>query len=720
MKRLVPLILSPSAPIPSSPGLPSASLPVSKMAGVEEPATDCNFPELLARDLEISGAIFASKSMTAGCPLAGLASSDVDDGYAFQGPEVPRRPMSARPASAIEPHSHPLILSRDEITPASSFGHEESRYADELSDTTSESSAGMGPPPVRTREQSFTTAATSVSGRCSSLLSNKPVSPTSRIPPKADHNNRHGTWFDNDADSEPHALADTTSDEIGARAFLPPSRSTSGFIALSSGETFPLSPNAMSRPFTANASQRAPTQPAASERPHTSSGQPRIERPRIIEIQPLVSVPKRKSSLKRTHSEPSQLPAVARSTSTGRPSVEEMRCYGGPLSSHPPMPLLATACGRTVIDASKPPSFDSDEPEYVSKGLPTAGALDLHIDEGFDAFMLDERRAQFKGQAPNLGQKRKPSLATVGSWADSNAEVFAPRASSGAPAIAPAGIPLPPDVVETLRVSIVCFPETMLLTSCLSIDTIRAYSRKLKHRSATPQHRLSEDGQSVFSFSSGSTKQANRWGLPKLMHSRRARKHSQQSSLVSTQEGPTGISRVAVTPNWTPIKNIFTTGSDYLCDALYAHLIAYNYINTLCPFPSGNTAYGIEDKPTPRVPRKAASILGLQAASAEGCNTVANPLLRRMNSRRMKGSGSSGNVGSELTVLRDLQIGLGRCIAFLVSTLKRSGEDIKVEEGDMGLPQFLEAEAVDPLLMRSLCEVVRCSEEAISGFKDME
>jgi hypothetical protein len=75
MTRLLPLILSPTASSLST--LPVTSFPVTKMATIYEPAMECNFPELLARDLEVSEAVFTSKSMTAGCPSSGLATSSV-------------------------------------------------------------------------------------------------------------------------------------------------------------------------------------------------------------------------------------------------------------------------------------------------------------------------------------------------------------------------------------------------------------------------------------------------------------------------------------------------------------------------------------------------------------------------------------------------------------------------------------------------------------------
>ncbi|KXJ93830.1 hypothetical protein Micbo1qcDRAFT_158719, partial [Microdochium bolleyi] len=53
-------------------------------------------------------------------------------------------------------------------------------------------------------------------------------------------------------------------------------------------------------------------------------------------------------------------------------------------------------------------------------------------------------------------------------------------------------------------------------------------------------------------------------------------------------------------PAWASIKSVFPNGTDYLCDALYAHLLTYNYIDSLCP----RVASPVTPAPTPR-PRTA-------------------------------------------------------------------------------------------------------------------
>lgn len=91
----------------------------------------------------------------------------------------------------------------------------------------------------------------------------------------------------------------------------------------------------------------------------------------------------------------------------------------------------------------------------------------------------------------------RPALRSVQSWLNSSLQPC-PRAFNDDLTRV---VPLPPDAMETLRVSIACFPETMLLSSSLTIETIRTYSRKVRQpsleilrapstRAATPESRL--------------------------------------------------------------------------------------------------------------------------------------------------------------------------------------------------------------------------------------
>lgn len=174
---------------------------------------------------------------------------------------------------------------------------------------------------------------------------------------------------------------------------------------------------------------------------------------------------------------------------------------------------------------------------------------------------------------------------------------------------------------------------------------------------------------------------------------------------------------------WTPIKNVFTHCSDYICDALYAHIVSYNYVSALVarnpvPAAAGHGRTGStstrdqQQQQQDDIPKKAASLLGL-AASAEAAASMGR-LPRRVSSpvgeRTKDGTMSSRTTtpSSQEHALRVIQSGLLQCIARLVATAKLMVESSTGEEGMADT----EVEDADMLLVRSLCEIVRMAEEA--------
>ncbi|CAK7198826.1 hypothetical protein SEUCBS139899_001493 [Sporothrix eucalyptigena] len=294
------------------------------------------------------------------------------------------------------------------------------------------------------------------------------------------------------------------------------------------------------------------------------------------------------------------------------------------------------------------------------------------------------------------------------------------------------GIPLPREVVDTLRVSVSCFPETMLSLSSFSIQTIRSYSRKVRRCSqadANDTYRLlmapssppgllppsptstmnpmamvqnvglhhpplSPTSPTNMSFdlgmgvsrtmtASSSTSHSSRrfWKLPKKLTgssnggnnngSRPAVPNlniftgfrtSTSSNSSSNHSGGYPLSPTGMTPslprlsnvsrrgstrndnllsaggagedvhgkaNGLCFKRIFPTGSDYLCNALYAHIIAFNYISLLCPPPpqageetataakeNATMAPSVAPAPAPAEPVTAAHTMTTLASSA--------------------------------------------------------------------------------------------------------
>lgn len=409
-----------------------------------------------------------------------------------------------------------------------------------------------------------------------------------------------------------------------------------------------------------------------------------------------------------------------------------------------PLPVIAISCGRTVIDATKPKPPPSDLPtrDLAPRGNPAPiTPRQTHVSRfrfRRDTEERKPRKPRFQEEmdeemSPQSGhqeervvellspvkQPRTPKYlvpvhypGSLTHWAFNFEDPTC--ASSTTSSLSTPGLPLPPDVVETLRVQISGFPATMLLTSNLTVETVRAYSKKLRHRlgpsSALGLGGGDTDNRSIFSFSSRTTptkpskfRSPSSWGFPFNL---RRRSNDESPSKLGTKNNtpsPTssGLSAVGskppVTPDWDPIRNIFPAAADFLCDALYAHIVVYNYVSILCPLPVAVEAGdGGEGQ---RIPKKAAHLLGLQEGSTGSTG------LRRVASRRAVGGGSSAP-----TELLDVQKGLRLCIGKLVAELKLEA-GAKREEGG---PLHSKKEVpVDALVMRSLCEVVRSAEEAL-------
>lgn len=256
-----------------------------------------------------------------------------------------------------------------------------------------------------------------------------------------------------------------------------------------------------------------------------------------------------------------------------------------------------------------------------------------------------------------------------------------------------AGLPLPQSVLNTLKISTLYFPDTMLLSSSLSIETIRTYARKLRqppqiftggpgglseggiNRSPSPWspppsppehhgskkwywpihrkgsvrgHHTDSRAQGTWTISGHNTS----GGGPKHFDSPTQSSGAHQINAPAGRVADVHIAAInggkdsALTessspglvssscpplqpPNWIPLKNIFRGASDYLCDALYAHVVAYNYISCLCgrgvklSEAEGSSSSGpgqgatVTAFETGRIPRKAATLLGLSDLMSE-------------------------------------------------------------------------------------------------------
>ncbi|KAM0256213.1 hypothetical protein ACHAQJ_005084 [Trichoderma viride] len=297
-------------------------------------------------------------------------------------------------------------------------------------------------------------------------------------------------------------------------------------------------------------------------------------------------------------------------------------------------------------------------------------------------------------------------LPSVQMWLNGSAQLFSLPFQSDELARV---VPLPPDVMETLRVTTACFPETMLLSSSLTIETIRAYSRKARN-----------PGSDVTPLPS------SQCSIPLSKQSlwrrvvKRGSQGSQKSRDVHTPsanmlQSPSSSSLDSPKP-WTPIKNVFGNCSDYICDALYSHIVAYNYVSALVARYPTSMGHGRSCSPVGSthedIPKKAASLLGLNeaasltsAASIRSMKRFSSPNWGKDDFRAASPIVTSPN---QDMAVRNIQTELLRCIRRLIATARLMSESETAEEKMVEM----EMEDADVLLMRSLCEIVRVNEEA--------
>lgn len=684
---------------------------------------DCNLPERLVQDLEMSEAVFISKSMTAGTPCPALAadhheSLPVSFGNPIRAAQYHHILTTIRSLGELEEWNSKLEAeeARDH--------NESAPGADRNSDSISESSAGMEPPCIRFHEPSVTTAPTSVtSRRCSS---------PSQAPHLPDHSpmekNPELTWVD----LEPDDVGDELRASFEVRSMVeaePRPNSSLGFN--NRGDIMD------DRQVQANSASKEgiimpfhlPVSYGPTKRPHTSPGLPSQDKPRLMDAQPSVPVPNRMSSLqhRRTFQEPDSGHSGASKSSSGTTVAAPGTSDGmkGPSSPSSVGRGTTFTSGRTMVDATAV----LDEPRYQNPYyMETERLTPKHVVVTMGNAVRTEKVPETASWADRSPPQNRSgaSLGHVHNWLfESSGGVELPLLPNRHAERCIPGVPLPPEVIETLRISVVCFPETMLLSSSLTIETIRNYSRKFKH----DDDPYGPDDQSLLSFSTSTGETHRRWKLSNLLSPRRAASPKtywpKQAPTHSYEcRDPSGGA-----PNWSSLKNIFPSGSDYLCDALYAHLVAYNYIGTLCR-PGPPTSGAEQDQPrgspgaasksadnakqdlASPIPKKAASLLGLSGGGGGGAIGSRTPDGAGGVLGRNKKTMWIGADGCPMRLrpppaddpsMRELRTGLGKCISRLVATLR-------LTDGSEA-PKVEAPAEVDPLLLRALCEVVRCSEE---------
>ncbi|KAF3351126.1 26S proteasome regulatory subunit rpn-1 [Verticillium dahliae VDG2] len=640
----------------------------------------CNFPELLANDLEFSNLIFAAKNLSAGAPSPALGS---DEGQ--------WQSSAALASAAPQQHSAVRFQSTEPKT------EEKTQFRatqHELSDSESISS---GPSfsevePASSRQLSVITAATSVTGGRNSVASHKRLSSLGH--------NTDASWID----LEPDMTAEDDGASIDGVTVPRRLRPSSDIDEGHRGDS-PV------RAVTANAALRAA--------PSLFEGLPRSStRTWSLQMQTIPS----------THAE------RRRSLNHVEMSIPQRRSslYADTTANSKNFSFLATP------DLSSRASFEAPATGVLHQGPASAQAEatspaldDLNDDiEPWFRYVDQQHVSSAERRRTVHASKRQshtlptPPLDEVQSWLDSSLD--ASQLEDGH------RMPLPPDVVETLRVSLACFPETMLLCSSLSTETIRSYAKKVKHPANEPASLHTPPP------SPKRWKWSNVLGQRRSVSSLKRDSISQRHSteLNTCTEASTTTACSSSQPPWLRLRNIFPDGSDYLLDALYAHLVAYSYVSGLVPRSNAKHSNRVDRMPsTPDherhsteslkskdsnsndIPKKAAHLLGLQdAATPPSPHSPQAQRLRKKSSilDTLRGSRSPLSTQSpsiDSRPMKDIQVGLARCIGRLVTTLRVSPGEGAEDETLLLAGEESKLGNIDPLLVRSLCEIVRCCEE---------
>ncbi|KAL8417220.1 hypothetical protein RB596_007369 [Gaeumannomyces avenae] len=782
----------------------------------------CNFPEILAWDLEKSEAIFTFRHMTSGTPSSAVAAVDRDLHYNLHD----MTPSSDEPSSPCRP--------RDLKRVRSSRG---------LRDLAEESEPELPSLPLS-----------------STALGKRP-----QLPQLLQQQERPRPRLALVAQADRRPFVDDAEDAV-----VLPWLSEHGPGSSSSKSWVDLEPDFADTQGT-DSGFGTHVGPVGHAYAPTHASEPA---PSISDVASLVqgglSVPRRRSSLRHGRSPKPLEDYHFIADGATRPSLDFAR------SETPRSPLSATFNDRSHYTIAPRPRNGGQQVDDQLSSVYNSGSLPAS-DSGDGEKRSGEYRGSF--EASRKTGSKSPKAVRWDGPADVDVSLdptvgmaFASPLRSAPDMGAPAPpIPLPPDVIETLMVSTACFPETMLLCSSLSIETIRAYSRKLRRLNSPENAEARSLLLATPSLSSASlptctqspTWPHKRWRLANILprkssvslgshhegssfqfrHDRHGQHHHALRGDLPTNKKParTHYQGSLVCPDFARFRTVFPGAADYLCDALYAHIVAYNYIVLLCdaaaaaalanmatapdhyPRPSFSSSPssplrrgsatsssssgggGGNDESNRRIPKKAAHLLGLQQGAAgstatpgrpgtatstpPGTGTATQASIVRVHATELgivdlggtaSGAASiasgrhrrtltmgSGRVGNRLTSkrrgrdgsiasapppsrggalpnggggggysnkaqngpeseasLRSLRDALGRCVVNLITTIKLTTEGSAPTPAAAGpgagsggssirgAGGTMRYDGVDPWLVRALCEMVRCCEDA--------
>lgn len=788
-------------------------------------AIEQTFPEILARDLARSQDVFRTRSLTAGSPATSLALE-------CQPPQVPRRnPGRVVTSTLHRTTSETALCSPREYARARTdtarrqqqerqqdewplrgpgprlsslpgkrqdhmfaiteihmnrHGKKDSRRLflnglddDWVSDSSADIEPGTSSPSVRTRKQSVTTAATSV--EIHSVLGGVGevcLSPASSLGKEAARAPARGgrSWVDLDpdmlrteADLDEGGVASVGAAEYsdGSQAQSATRSSAMGHAEQPAHVDVPRRRSSLSHQVTTVVIGEA-TQVRVGCAPHK------------VELEAASKPPT--PSLSYNSTAPL---AQSYHTPADWETTEVASCENVHASCRQPIYEPQYALTATSSYQLRPPSPPPQE-------ALAHDAFETHQNSRHHPSLLHKLR---KTQS----HSRMPIVTQVQSWLDSSAttaHLTSPTHLTfhSPTSKAPIGsVRVAAEVLENLRISVGNFPDTMLRTSSLTVQTIRSYSRKLRRGGTSSGDRgfgRDSDDYALTAFDahtlesvSASVDRKSPLGNLKLkklslrgkrLHLSSRQAPSPSSPFLKEEDDfwpPVDHRNFSMRSNTPPsrkssevsacvgaLRSIFPDGTDYLLDGLYAHLIAYNYMNSLCGamphllsspghpglrsrpslnFPPGVTSRAdleLQDRDdlairelqdevattasTAVVPKKAASLLGL------GATHMGKPVRPRpgmLGGRKDKhrkttppAAAFSASLESE-SAMRDLRDAIAGNIKRLVETVKQCSPAAAARDSDEDSEDAAilgqNARELDSTLLRALCEVVRCYEE---------
>lgn len=670
MKGLLPLTLTSTSSCSSL----DSQLPDEAL----EQRVDDYFPELLARDLEISKPIFEARSMTAGPPISPSASSF--NGHVDK-PKVATIPY--RPTFSPYQSAHLRVQALGSIQERHSMvSFLDQQENDGLNDMTSDSCSATETDTssiYSAEPPSFLIPHLSIDKKVPKLqlATEQPPSSNMSAISRPGSSRYDSSWIEADSDAEDEYREEagiySASLHLSPRPPTPPEFEASiGSISVGGGTHKYLHRKAHS---VTGSSGIVPPPPGQ----HLSNSMAQTWRPSSTQYPGQMRYPDSPESL--------YLPMPQRTPSI--PSLQSPQ--------YPPESGLSRRTSNTSI-----------KKRAGSHAAEAASMIYERATPEYNHFVscIDSKHAP-RCDSVYIRPSPPPSpLPSVQMWLDGSAQLFSlPFQNDELVRV----VPLPPNVMENLRANTACFPDTMLDSSSLTIDTIRAYSRKARQppmeTSPLPSPQL-PNTPSRQSLWRRVVKRGSQMPIKTRDSHAAAGTNNLQSPSSSSLESP---------KPWASIKNVFGNCSEYICEALYCHIVAYNYVSALvarfpAPMAPGRSCSPIELQGDD-IPRKAASLLGLNEATTVTAAASVRSAKRNSFTQRSRDDGRSASpVGSFATqdmAIRNIHTELLRCIRRLIAAARLMSESgaagEKVMEMDM--------EDADVLLLRSLCEIVRVNEE---------